>query len=120
MVQHWTGFAEAAAPLLSPKRARSDTMRALTVLLALVATPLLAGVAQRAQALKSDNQHRAAQGTANAYKGACKPQDPLPKPPGLDADQDGGPGSLDTGPRTPPGTPGDAAGCPVQASPPPG
>src|SRR2546421_1686763 len=47
MVQHWTGFAEAAAPLLSPKRARSDTMRALTVLLALVATPFLAGVSQQ-------------------------------------------------------------------------
>src|SRR6266550_2672200 len=119
MVQHWTGFAEAPAPLLSPKRARSDTMRALTVLLALVATPLLAGVAQRSQALKCDNQHRSAQGTANAYKGACKPQDPLPKPPVLDADQDGVPDSLDACPDTPLGTTVDASGCPVQSTPPP-
>src|SRR5205809_4419554 len=94
-------------------------MRAFTVLLALVATPLLAGVAQRSQALKCDNQHRSAQGTANAYKGACKPQDPLPKPPVLDADQDGVPDSLDTCPGTPLGTTVDASGCPVQSSPPP-
>src|SRR5881397_3838409 len=119
MVQHWTGSAEAAAPLLSPKRARSDTMRALTVLLALVATPLLAGVAQRSQALKCDNQHRSAQGTANAYKGSCKPQDPPSPPPVLDADRDGVPDSLDTCPGTPLGTAVDASGCPVQSTPPP-
>ncbi len=94
-------------------------MRALTVLLALVATPLLAGVAQRSQAFKCDNQHRSAQGTANAYKGACKPQDPPSQPPVLDADQDGVPDSLDTCPGTPLGTTVDASGCPVQSSPPP-
>ena len=94
-------------------------MRALTVLLALVATPLLAGVAQRSQAFKCDNQHRSAQGTANAYKGACKPQDPPSPPPVLDADQDGVPDSLDTCPGTPLGTTVDASGCPVQSSPPP-
>ena len=95
-------------------------MRALTVLLALVATPLLAGVAQRSQALKCDNQHRSAQGTANAYKGACKPADsPPPTTQVLDADQDGVPDSLDSCPGTPFGTTVDASGCPVQSSPPP-
>ena len=95
-------------------------MRAFTVLLALVATPLLAGVAQRSQALKCDNQHRSAQGTANAYKGACKPADsPPPTTQVLDADQDGVPDSLDSCPGTPFGTTVDASGCPVQSSPPP-
>jgi len=86
-------------------------MRALTVLLALVATPLLAGVAQRSQAFKCDNQHRSAQGSANAYKGACKPQDPPSPPPVLDADQDGVPDSLDSCPGTALGTAVDASGC---------
>src|SRR6266571_682413 len=94
-------------------------MRALTVLLALVATQLLAGVAQRSQAFKCDNQHRSAQGTANAYKGACKPQDPPSQPPVLDADQDGVPDSLDTCPGTPLGTAVDASGCPLPSTPPP-
>src|SRR5213083_1454483 len=94
-------------------------MRALTVLLALVATPLLAGVAQRSQAFKCDNQHRSAQGTANAYKGACKPQDPPSPPPVLDADRDGVPDSLDTCPGSPLGTTVDASGCPLPSTPPP-
>src|SRR5207247_1939568 len=94
-------------------------MRALTVLLALVATPLLAGVAQRSQAFKCDNQHRSAQGTANAYKGACKPQDPPSPPPVLDADQDGVPDSLDSCPGTALGTAVDPSGCPLPSTPPP-
>ena len=94
-------------------------MRALTVLLALVATPLLAGVAQRSQAFKCDNQHRSAQGTANAYKGACKPQDPPSPPPVLDADQDGVPDSLDSCPVTALGTAVDPSGCPLPSTPPP-
>jgi len=94
-------------------------MRALTVLLALVATPLLAGVAQRSQAFKCDNQHRSAQGSANAYKGACKPQDPSSPPQVLDADQDGVPDSLDACPNTALGTAVDASGCPLPSTPPP-
>src|SRR5438093_13604521 len=95
-------------------------MRAFTVLLALVATPLLAGVAQRSQALKCDNQHRSAQGTANANKGACKPADPPPPTTQvLDSDQDGVPDSLDACPSTALGTTVDASGCPVPSSPPP-
>jgi hypothetical protein len=64
-------------------------MRAVTVLLALLATPFVMGVAQTGSGLpgasscvngKSD-QHRSAQGTANAHKGLCVPQDPPPQPP---------------------------------------
>jgi SdrD B-like protein len=91
-------------------------MRAFTVLLALVATPFLAGVSQKSQALKCDNQHRSAQGTANAYKGACLPQ---PPPPVLDADQDGVPDSLDSCAGTALGTTVDASGCALPSTPPP-
>jgi len=59
-------------------------MRAFTVVLALVATPFLAGVSQSPQGLKCDNgkgdEHRSAQGTAHAHKGVCKPADPPPPP----------------------------------------
>jgi hypothetical protein len=96
-------------------------MRALTVLLALVATPFLAGVAQKSQALKCDNPHRSAQGVANAYKGACKPQDPPPPTPTpvLDSDKDGVPDNLDACPGTALGTAVDASGCPLPSTPPP-
>jgi hypothetical protein len=94
-------------------------MRAFTVLFALVATPFLAGVAQRSQALKCDNQHRSTQGTASAYKGACQPQTPPPPPTVLDADHDGVPDSLDSCPGTAAGTTVDASGCTVQSTPPP-
>jgi len=94
-------------------------MRAFTVLFALVATPFLAGVAQRSQALKCDNQHRSTQGTANAHQGACQPQTPPPPPTVLDADHDGVPDSLDSCPGTAAGTTVDASGCTVQSTPPP-
>jgi hypothetical protein len=98
-------------------------MRAFTVLLALVATPFLAGVSQKSQGLKCDNglgdEHRSAQGTANAHKGVCKPQDPPSPTPVLDADHDGVPDSLDSCPNTALGTAVDASGCPVQSAPPP-
>ncbi len=98
-------------------------MRAFTVLLALVATPFLAGVSQSSQGLKCDNgrgdEHRSVQGTANAHKGACKPQDPPSPPPVLDADQDGVPDNLDSCPNTPLGTAVDASGCPLPSTPPP-
>src|SRR6266567_2195667 len=99
-------------------------MRAFIVVLALVATPFLAGVSQSPQGLKCDNgkgdEHRSAQGTAYAHKGACKPQDPPPSPaPVLDADQDGVPDSLDACPNTALGTAVDASGCPLPSTPPP-
>ena len=98
-------------------------MRAFTVLLALVATPFLAGVSQSSQGLKCDNgrgdEHRSAQGTANAHKGVCKPQDPPSPPPVLDADQDGVPDGLDSCPNTALGTTVDASGCPLPSTPPP-
>jgi hypothetical protein len=63
-------------------------MRAFTVLLALVATPFLAAVSQSSQGLKCDNgrgdEHRSAQGTANAHKGACKPPPVVNPPPVVD------------------------------------
>src|SRR5437762_12639908 len=94
-------------------------MRAFTVLPALVATPLLAGVAQRSQALKCDNQHRSAQGTANAHKGACKPADSRPPTTqGLEADQAGVPDRPDSGPGTPLGTTRAAPGRSVHPAPP--
>ena len=95
-------------------------MRALIVLFALVATPFVAGVSQISA--KCDNgqsgQHRSAQGTAQAHKGACVPQDPPPRTV-LDSDGDRVPDSLDQCPGTPAGTTVDASGCPVQSSPPP-
>jgi len=99
-------------------------MRALTVLLALVATPFLAGVSQSPQGLKCDNgksgEHRSAQGTAKAHKGVCKPADPPPpNTQVLDSDQDGVPDNLDACPNTALGTPVDASGCPLPSTPPP-
>ncbi len=98
-------------------------MRAFTVLLALVATPFLAAVSQSSQGLKCDNgrgdEHRSAQGTANAHKGVCKPQDPPSPLPVLDADQDGVPDTLDSCPDTPLGTAVDGSGCLLPSTPPP-
>ena len=92
-------------------------MRALIVVLALVATPFLAAVSQSAKAPNCDNgqgdEHRSDSGQVHAHKGLCAPQ-----PPVLDADQDGVPDDLDLCPNTPPGTTVDASGCPVE--PPPG
>ncbi len=98
-------------------------MRAFIVVLALVATPFLAGVSQSPQGLKCDNgkgdEHRSAQGTAHAHKGVCKPTDPPVPAPVLDADQDGVPDSLDSCPNTALGTAVDASGCPLPSTPPP-
>ena len=92
-------------------------MRALIVVLALVATPFLAAVSQTAEHPNCDNglgdQHRSDSGQVHAHKGLCGPQ-----PPVLDSDGDGVPDNLDLCPNTPPGTTVDASGCPV--SPPPG
>jgi len=92
-------------------------MRALIVVLALVATPFLAAVSQSAKAPNCDNgqgdEHRSDSGQVHAHKGLCAPQPPI-----LDADQDGVPDDLDLCPNTPPGTTVDASGCPVE--PPPG
>src|SRR5213080_595712 len=85
-------------------------MRALIVVLALVATPFLAGVSQSLQGSNCDNglgdDHRSLQGL-------CATQPPPP-----DADGDGVPDSLDQCADTPLGTIVDASGCPV--APPPG
>lgn len=99
-------------------------MRALMVLLALVATPLAMGVSQALPGKSScangqGTALRSAQGTANAHKGLCVPQDPPPPPPVLDSDGDGVPDNLDSCPGTPAGTPVDASGCPIQPPPPP-
>ena len=98
-------------------------MRALIVVLALVATPFVTGVSQSTKGANCINgqsdQHRSAQGTANAHKGVCKPQDPPSPPPVLDTDQDGVPDALDSCPGTALGTTVDASGCPVQSAPPP-
>ena len=93
-------------------------MRALVVLFALVATPFVAGVSQvRANCDNGQSgQHRSAQGTAQAHKGACVPQDP---PPPLDTDGDGVPDTLDQCPGTVAGTTVDTSGCPVQSTLPP-
>src|SRR5437660_83759 len=92
-------------------------MRALIVVLALVATPFLAAVSQSPKAPNCDNglgdEHRSDSGQVHAHKGLCAPQPPI-----LDADQDGVPDDLDLCPNTPPGTTVDASGCPVE--PPPG
>ncbi len=89
-------------------------MRAFIVVLALVATPFLAGVSQSPPGdSKCDNENRSEQGVLHAHKGLCAPQPPTP-----DADGDGVPDSLDQCPDTPLGTTVDASGCPVE--PPPG
>src|SRR5256885_7562971 len=95
-------------------------MRALIVLFALVAMPLVAGVSQvRNKCVNGQSDlHRSAQGTASAHKGLCAPQDPPPPPPaGLAADHDGQPENPDTCPRTLVGTRGEASGCPGQSAP---
>src|SRR2546430_8632451 len=91
-------------------------MRALIVLFALVAMPLVAGVSQvRNKCVNGQSDlHRSAQGTASAHKGLCAPQDPPPPPPpGPAADPHGGPANPETGPGPPavprvepPGAPG--------------
>ena len=87
-------------------------MRALIVVLALVATPFLVAVSQSPKAPNCDNglgdEHRSDSGQVHAHKGLCAPQ-----PPVLDADQDGVSDDLDQCPGTPPGTTVDASGCPV-------
>jgi hypothetical protein len=92
-------------------------MRAFIVVLALVATPFLAGVSQVPNPPNCDNglgdQNRSETGQLHAHKGLCVPQ-----PPVLDSDGDGVPDNLDLCPGTPLGTPVDASGCPV--TPPPG
>src|SRR5947207_13834785 len=92
-------------------------MRALIVVLALVATPFLAGVSQSLQGSNCDNglgdDHRSLQGQLHAHKGLCATQPPPP-----DGDGDGVPDSLDQCVDTPPATSVDAPGCP--AAPPPG
>ncbi len=90
-------------------------MRALIVMLALVATPFLAAVSQTKEP-NCDNglgdENRSATGDLHAHKGLCAAQPPA------DSDGDGVPDSLDQCPDTPPGTPVDATGCPIP--PPPG
>src|SRR2546422_7979727 len=92
-------------------------MRALIVVLALVAAPFLAAVSQTPKDPNCDNglgdEHRSDSGQVHAHKGLCAPQ-----PPVLDADRDGVPDDLDLCPNTPPGTTVDASGCSVE--PPPG
>ena len=92
-------------------------MRAFIVVLALVATPFLAGVAQSPNGSICDNgqgdEHRSDSGRVHAHQGLCA----LP-PPLLDADHDGVPDNLDQCPDTPLGATVDASGCPV--APPPG
>src|SRR2546427_2951855 len=87
-------------------------MRALIVVLALVATPFLTGASQSLQGSNCDNglgdEHRSDMGQLHAHKGLCATQPPLP-----DADQDGVPDNLDQCASTPPGTTVDAVGCPV-------
>ena len=87
-------------------------MRALIVVLALVATPFLTGASQSLQGSNCDNglgdEHRSDMGQLHAHKGLCATQPPLP-----DADQDGVPDNLDQCADTPPGTTVDAVGCPV-------
>ena len=59
-------------------------MRAFIVVLALVATPFLAGVSQSPQGLICDNgqgdEHRSDSGQAHAHQGQCAPQPPPPPP----------------------------------------
>jgi hypothetical protein len=92
-------------------------MRALIVVLALVAAPFLAVVSQDPKDPNCDNglgvENRSDQGQLRAHKGLCATQPPPP-----DADGDGVPDNLDLCPDTPLGTTVDASGCPVE--PPPG
>ena len=92
-------------------------MRALIVVLAVVATPFLAGMSQSVQGSNCDNgwgdEHRSESGQIHAHRGLCATQPPPP-----DADQDGVPDDLDQCPDTPLGTTVDLSGCPV--APPPG
>ena len=92
-------------------------MRALIVVLALVATPFLTAVSQSPQGSDCDNglgdEHRSDSGQVHAHKGLCATQPPPP-----DADNDGVPDDLDLCPNTTPGATVDASGCPVE--PPPG
>ena len=87
-------------------------MRALIVVLALVATPFLSGMSQSLQGMNCDNglgdEHRSAQGQWHAHRGLCASQPPLD-----DADHDGVPDDLDQCPDTPLGTTVDSSGCPV-------
>ena len=87
-------------------------MRALIVVLALVAAPFLAGMSQSPQGSNCDNglgdEHRSDSGQVHAHRGLCAPQPPI-----LDADRDGVPDDLDQCPDTPLGTTVDASGCPV-------
>src|SRR5437016_9758909 len=95
-------------------------MRALIVLFALVAMPLVAGVSQvRNKCVNGQSDlHRSAQGTASAHKGLCAPQDPPPPPPpGPAAAHDGGPDNPQTRPRPPAAPRGEHPGGP-RASPP--
>ncbi len=91
-------------------------MRALIVVLALVATPFLAGVSQSLQGSNCDNglgdEHRSDMGQLHAHKGLCATPAPAP-----DADGDGVPDSLDQCADTPLGTIVDASGCPVAQPP---
>src|SRR6059036_3169931 len=96
-------------------------MRVLTVLFALVATPLLVCVSQGLPGKSTctngnSTANRSAQGTAHANKGLCAPQDP---PGVVDSDGDGVADNLDNCANTPAGTQVDASGCPVQSTPPP-
>jgi len=92
-------------------------MRALIVVLALVAAPFLAAVSQSPQGSDCDNgqgdEHRSDSGQVHAHQGLCA------LPPVLDADLDGVPDALDQCPGTPPGTTVNAFGCPVEPPPPP-
>jgi len=87
-------------------------MRALIVVLALVATPFLTAASQSPQGSNCDNglgdEHRSDSGQVHAHRGLCAPQPPI-----LDADRDGVPDDLDQCPDTPLGTTVDASGCPV-------
>ncbi len=85
-------------------------MRALIVVLALVATPFFAAASQTPSICDNGqgDEHRSDSGQVHAHQGLCAPQ-----PPVLDSDGDGVPDSLDQCADTPPGTTVDATGCPV-------
>jgi SdrD B-like protein len=85
-------------------------MRALMVLCALVATPFVIGVSQLPGKSSCDNGNgtasRSTQGTMQAHKGLCVPQDPPPPPGG----GSGGTGGTGTGGTTGGGTSGGTGG----------